>query len=129
MDLNKILKIIIFGFVVWIIPTIATFLVSYLNELYIFDIVAAVTIAAPVIVFTYLYFVEINTHFLIEGVTIAVVWLAISIVLDILLIFIGISQTNLVEYAITVVPLYIIIPAITIGFGLYNDQMAETSIN
>lgn len=129
MDLNKILKIIIFGFVVWIIPTIATFLVSYLNELYIFDIVAAVTIAAPVIVFTYLYFVEINTHFLIEGVTIAVVWLAISIVLDILLIFIGISQTNLVEYAITIVPLYIIIPAITIGFGLYNDQMAETSIN
>ncbi|HEY0196344.1 MAG TPA: hypothetical protein VGC02_02105 [Methanobacterium sp.] len=129
MDLNKILKIIIFGFVVWIIPTIATFLVSYLNELYIFDIVAAVAIAAPVIVFAYLYFVEINTYFIMEGVTIAVAWLAISIVLDIVLIFIGISQTNLIEYAITVVPLYIIIPAITIGLGLYNDQMAETSIN
>lgn len=98
---------------------------SYLNVLYYFDVVAALAIAITVIVFSYLYFKDKTTHLIREGVTIAVMWLLITLVLDVLLIYLGISDVSLIEYAITVLPLYIIIPAITLGFGLYKNQMTQ----
>jgi hypothetical protein len=120
---NKVFRIIIFGLIVWLIPTIVTLLVSYSNGLYLFDVISAIAIAATVIVFTYLYFKDIQNKYIKEGVIIGIVWLLISLILDIILIFLGITKLSLNEYAIYVAPLYIIIPAITIGFGLYKDQM------
>ncbi len=123
--MNKILKVVGFGFIVWLIPTIVTFFLSYINAFYFFDVITSVTIAVTVIVFTYLYFKDITTHFFREGVIIGVVAVVISFVLDVVLIFLGVSEVSLLEYAVTILPLYIIIPAITIGFGLYKDQMTE----
>lgn len=125
---NKIFKIIIFGLIVWLIPTLVTLLISYLNELYLFDVISAIAIAVTVIVFAYLYFKDIQSHFIKEGVIIGIVWLLISLILDIILIFLGITKLSLNEYAIYVAPLYIIIPAITIGFGLYKDQMVSEDL-
>lgn len=126
MDLNnKILKIIGFGFIVWLIPTVITLIVSYLNGLYYFDVISAVAIAITVIVFTYLYFKDVSVHFIREGVILGLVWLVMSIVLDVVLIFLGINKLSLMEYTVYVIPLYIVLPAITIGFGLYKGQMAE----
>lgn len=125
MDLNKILKIIGFGFIVWIIPTIVTYLAPFIGALSFFDLFAAVSIAVGVVVASYFYFEGITVHFIREGITIAILWLAITLVLDMLLIFLGISEANLIEYAVTILPLYVIIPAITVGFGLYLDQMAS----
>ncbi len=125
---NKIFKIIIFGLIVWLIPTLVTLLISYLNELYLFDVISAIAIAVTVIVFAYLYFKDIQSHFIKEGVIIGIVWLLISLILDIILIFLGITKLSLNEYAIYVAPLYIIIPAITIGFGLYKDLMGSEDL-
>ncbi|MCE5214954.1 MAG: hypothetical protein LLF83_09585 [Methanobacterium sp.] len=126
--MNKIFKILIFGLIVWIIPTLITLLVSYLNGLYLFDVISAIAIAVTVIVFVYLYFKDITAQYIKEGIIIGIVWLVISIVLDIVLILLGITKLSLNEYAIYIAPLYIIIPAITIGFGLYKDQMANGDI-
>jgi len=38
------------------------------------------------------------------------------------LIIVGVTKLSLDNYVIYVAPVYIIIPAITIGFGLYKDQ-------
>jgi hypothetical protein len=121
--MNKILKITGFGFIVWLIPTIITLLVSYLEFMSFFDVVSALAIAITVIVFTYLYFRDINVDLVKEGVIIGIVWLIMSLILDIVLIYLGITKLSLMEYAIYVAPLYVIVPAITIGFGLYKDQM------
>lgn len=121
--MNKNLKIIGYGFIVWLIPTLITLSVSYLNVLSFFDVISAIAIAVTVIIFSYLYFKDIHAHFTKEGVIIGLVWLVISIVLDIALIFLGITQLTLTAYAINVAPLYIIIPAVTIGFGLYKEEM------
>lgn len=123
--MNKTLKIIIFGLVVWLLPSIVTLLISHRNEFYLFDVISALSIALTVIMFSYLYFKSINTHFIREGVIIGLVWLFISLILDVLLIFLGITKLSLIQYAIYIAPLYIIVPAITIGFGLYNDQMGN----
>ena len=125
MGLKKILQIIFFGLIVWLIPTIVTYFVSDVSSKQIFDLVASVAISGSVVVFSYIYFKDITSHFIREGIILAAVWLVITIVLDALLIFLGISTATLFEHAISVIPLYVIIPAITIGFGLYLDHMTE----
>lgn len=125
MDLKKILEIIGFGLIVWLIPTIVTYFAADTGSVQFFDFVASAAIAGSAVVLSFLYFKDITSHFIREGIILAAVWLVITLVLDVVLIFLGISKTSLLEYAITVVPLYVIIPAITIGFGLYLDQMME----
>lgn len=120
--MNKNLKIIIFGLLIWLIPTIISFLISYLNILSLFDIIVAVVVAATVIGFSYLYFKDIDGNFVREGIIIGVIWVLVSIILDLVLIIVGVTKLSLANYAIYVAPVYIIIPAITIGFGLYKDQ-------
>lgn len=123
--MNKSLKILGFGLIVWVIPTIITLLASYFGGPYLFDVISAVSITISVIVFAYIYFRDITTHFIREGVTIGIVWVIISLVLDVVLIFLNINKVSLMEYAVYIAPLYIIIPAITIGLGLYRNQMDE----
>lgn len=120
--MNKNLKIIIFGLLIWLIPTIISFLISYLNILSLFDIIVAVVVAATVIGFSYLYFKDIDGNFVREGIIIGVIWVLVSIILDLVLIIVGVTKLSLDNYVIYVAPVYIIIPAITIGFGLYKDQ-------
>ncbi|BDZ67317.1 hypothetical protein [Methanobacterium ferruginis] len=125
MKLNKIFKLIGLGFIIWLIPTLATLLVSYLEVLNYYDIVSSVSIAVTVIALTYLYFRDINENYLKEGIICGVVWLVISIILDIVLIFLGINKVTLMQYLTDITPIYIVIPVITIGLGLYRGQMTE----
>ena len=129
MDFKKILEIIGFGFIVWLIPTIVTYFASDAGSVQLYDFTASVAIGGSAVVLSYIYFKDITSHFVREGVILAIVWVLTTIVLDVVLIYLGISKTSLIEYAVTIVPLYVIIPAITIGFGLYLDQMvANVSI-
>lgn len=108
---------------VWFIPTITTLLFSYLSGMFLFDVISAVAIALTVIVFAYMYFKGVDGHYLKEGIVVGVVWLIISVVLDIVLILVGVTKLTLFQYIIYVAPLYVIVPAITIGFGLYWEQI------
>lgn len=124
--MNKNLKIILFGFLVWLIPSLITVTLAFFSDaLNIFEIVSAVVIAVTVIMFSFLYFSDINANFIKEGVLIGAVWLIISVVLDLLLIAAGISQLSFTSYIMYAAPLYVIIPAITIGLGLYMNQMKQ----
>jgi hypothetical protein len=121
--MNKNAKIINYGLLVWLIPSLITVISGpFLVAINIFEIISAVAIAVTVMVFSYLYLKGITENFIKESVLVGISWLIISIVLDIILILLGISQLTLTNYAMYVAPLYIIIPAITIGLGLYMNQ-------
>ena len=111
MNLNKILKILGFGFLVWLIPTLVTLSVSYINIMSYYDVISSVAIAVTVIVFAHLYFMDLNKNYVQAGIITGIVWLVISIVLDIVLIFLGINKVTLMEYMIYMASIYIIIPA------------------
>ncbi len=125
--MNKNVKIINYGLLTWLIPSLITVILSsFLAAINIFEIVSAVAIAVTVILFSYLYFKGINENFVKEGLLIGIIWLIISIILDLILIAVGISQLNLTSYVVYVAPLYIIIPVITLGFGLYMNKIRDT---
>jgi len=125
MDWKNILKIIVYGFIIWLIPTIITYVTSFTSGMYLFDVISALSIALTVIVFSYLYFKDADFHLIRTGIILGMVWLIISIVLDIVLVLLGITKLTLTQYLFYVAPIYIIIPAVTLGFGLYKDQMSE----
>jgi len=121
--MNKNAKIINYGLLVWLIPSLITVILgSFSAAMNIFEIVSAAAIAVTVIVFSYFYFRGITKNFIKEGVLIGITWLIINIVLDIIMVLLGISELRLNSYMLYVAPLYIIIPAITIGLGLYMNQ-------
>ena len=126
--MNKNLKIVNYGLLVWLIPSLVSVTSAFFSgAMNVFEIVSATAIAVTVIVFSYLYLNSLNASFVKEGVLIGISWLILSIVLDLILITAGISQLNLTNYAMYVAPMYIIIPAVTIGLGLYMNRAHNTS--
>jgi hypothetical protein len=121
--MNKNLKIVGYGFLVWLIPSLITVVLEFFSNVFlIFEIISAAAIAITVITFSYLYLKGINANFIKEGVLVGVIWLIISILLDLLMITVGITQIGLTSYAMYVAPLYIIILAVNIGLGAYMGQ-------
>jgi len=119
----KILKLIGYGFLVWLIPTIITSaLIIFPNITYLFDIVSALSLIISAAVFSYLYFKEVNINFIKEGIITGITWLILSIVFDLIMIIVGISTISLTSYALLVAPLYVIIPVITVSYGLHLDH-------
>ena len=118
--MNKNLKIVLFGFLIWLIPFAASFFIYPLKvPMYsLFESVMSVLIAIAAIIFSYLYFKDIKTNFVMEGIITGIVWFIIAIVID-LLMFMPASpmHMNFTDYMMTIGVKYLIIPIVTVGTG------------
>ncbi len=118
--MNKNLKIVLFGFLIWLIPFAASFFIYSLKApMYsLFESVMSVLIAIASIIFSYLYFKDIKTNFVMEGIITGIAWFIIAIVID-LLMFMPASpmHMNFADYMMTVGVKYLIIPVVTVGNG------------
>lgn len=118
--MNKYLKIIIFGFVVWLVPFIVSFFIYPLktagNPL--FESIMPLTLTIMVVALAYLYLKTLETDFIKESVLIGVSWFVINIIID-LIMFSPPSpmQMTITNYMMDIGITYLIIPVITIGMG------------
>lgn len=125
--MNKNLKIVLFGFLVWLIPFAASFFIYPLKApMYsLFESIMSVLIAAAAIILSYLYFKGIKTNFVVEGILTGIVWFIIAIIID-LLMFMPASpmHMNFTDYMMTVGIKYLIIPVVTVGTGYLAQNKA-----
>ena len=116
--MNKNLKIVLFGFLVWLIPFMVSFFIYPLKTpMYsLFESIMSLLIAVAAVIFSYFYFKDIGANFVREGVVTGIVWFIIAIVID-LVMFLPASpmHMNFTEYMMTVGVKYLIIPVVTIG--------------
>jgi len=118
--MNKYLKIILFGFLVWLVPFVVSVFIYPLktagNPL--FESIMPLVITIMVVVLAYLYLKNIKTDFIREGVIIGMAWFIINIAIDLVL-FLPPSpmQMSLANYMKDIGITYLMIPIITIGFG------------
>jgi hypothetical protein len=123
--MNKYLKMILFGFLVWLVPFVVSFFIYPLktagNPL--FESIMPLTLTIIVVALAYLYLKNIETGFIKEGVMIGVVWFVINIAID-LVMFLPPSpmQMTLTNYMMDVGITYLMIPVITIGMGYLLDS-------
>ena len=118
--MNKYVKIVLFGFLTWLIAFAISFVVFPFKALDrgLFESVMAVTVAGLAVLFAILYLRAVNAGFLKEGVLIGGVWFLVNIVIDLFL-FLPPSpmQMSLGAYMTDIGLTYLIYPIVTIGFG------------
>lgn len=118
--MNKTVKLILYGFLIWLVPFLASLVIfplkTSMNPL--FESIMPVIITITVVTFTYMYFKPLLGNYISEGVKVGLIWIIISLAIDLLL-FLPPSpmQMSLTSYIMDIGITYLMIPIITIGSG------------
>jgi len=123
--MHSLKKSILFGFLVWLMPFIVAFLMYPIHESNrpLFESIMPVVITLSVVVFTYLYFKKVEKNIVAEGAKLGIIFLLISIVIDLIL-FMPDSpmHMNLINYIADIGLTYLMIPVITVGMAYAIDR-------
>jgi hypothetical protein len=124
-EMNKYLKIVGFGFLIWLIPFLVSFLIFSLREENrpLFESIMPVVLTIVVLIFSILYFVKLDNDFIGQGILIGVVWIVINIIID-LVMFLPESewQMSFTDYMMDIGLTYLIILLIPIGIGILLEK-------
>jgi hypothetical protein len=123
-------KAILWGLVVWLIPFVVAVLIFPLKQNCrpLFESIMPVTLAAVVVFCAAWYFRRVQGAFVRQGILLGVIWLGMSVLIDLpLMLSPPISMTPL-DYAADVGSTYLIMPVITVGiaFAARNGGKASS---
>ena len=126
--MKKILNIILFGFLSWLIP-FATSFPFYTREgkliidIFLFKSIMIVIGSISMMFLLIFYFKNIKTDYFKEGFIVGFIWFSINILLD-LVILIPMSRMSIPDYFMQIGIRYFVIPAmcITVGAVLRNNK-------
>lgn len=126
--MNKYLKIIIFGLLMWLVPFAISFLVFPLKTSMrpLFESIMPLILTIVVVTLSYYYMKNLDTNFVREGILIGIVWCIISIAID-LVMFLPVSPMHMsfADYMMDIGLTYVMIPVITIGMGYLLSSKLE----
>jgi len=125
--MNKYFRNVLYGFLAWLIPFVASF--SFYSEegltidIFLFKSIMIVVGSISAAILLVSYFKKISTAYLKEGIIVGVAWFGINILLD-LLILIPMSGMSITDYFTQIGIRYLVIPAmsITVGASLANRK-------
>ncbi len=122
--MKSIKKALLYGFLVWLIPFIVAILLSSVRKHNrpLFESIMPVVITISAVPFLILYFSKLQAHFLKEAVLLGIIWLAISLILDLLLFMEGPMKMPFADYMMDIGLTYLMIPTISIGFGCLLEK-------
>lgn len=126
--MNKYLKMVIFGFLVWLVPFLASLLFynssgKLIIDVFLFKSIMIVVGSVTGAVLLILYFKKIHNNYFNEGIVLGLSWFAINILMDLLVIVIILGMP-VGDYFTRIGISYIVIPvmAITVGTALANKE-------
>ena len=125
--MKKYLKVGLFGFLTWLIAFVVAVLIFPLrtSQRPLFESIMPIVITLAVVFFAILYFKNLKTGFLQEGLLLGVAWLLINVIIDLPLFLLeSPMKMSFAEYMMDIGVTYLIIPVITIGFGFLLQQKA-----
>ena len=127
--MKSIKKVLLYGFLLWLVPFIISFLMYPLksSNRVLWESIMSVVIAIAAVIFSILYLANLQTNFLKEAALIGIIWLAISIILDLFLFMEGSMKMPAGEYIMDIGLTYLMIPVICIGFGYLLQKKRENS--
>jgi hypothetical protein len=120
--------IIMFGFLIWLIPFGFSFFIFSLRDLNrpLFESIMPVVLTLTVVFFSIRYFGKISRGFIEEGIFIGIIWLVISLVIDLTL-FLPESpmQMTLSDYIMDIGITYLIILIIPVSSGYLMEKTCD----
>lgn len=120
--MNKLIKIILYGIIIWLVPFIASFAFvdsggNYTIPETFFKSIMVVAGALTGVVLSVSYFSGVKKNYFGEGVVIGVIWLAINLSLDLAMVYGGFFKMSPAQYFTDIGLRYLSIPIYTIGMG------------
>lgn len=117
--MRRTLRIILFGFLMWLIPFIVSFPIFTLRESNraLFESIMPVVVTISVVFLAILHLRKTGADFLKEGFIIGIVWYFICIVIDLLMFMWGPMKMSFGQYMADIGLTYVIIPTVTVGYG------------
>jgi len=124
--MNKYLKIAFFGFLVWLIPFVASLFFytsggKLIIDIFLFKAIMIVVGSVSGAVLLVYYFKKVHMDYFKEGIILGVVWFGINILLD-LMVLVSIFGMPIADYFTRIGIGYFVIPVmcITVGTALSN---------
>ena len=116
--MNEIVKIVLFGIGVWLVPFALGVLIFPLKEssAALFDSIMAVAVSVAAVIFGLLYLRRINSDLKTAAIRAGLTWLLICLIIDIPLFTLGFGM-SLWEYTVDIGVTYLIIPVTLYGLG------------
>jgi len=118
--MNKYVKLVGFGFLIWLIPFLVSFVIFPLRDANrpLFESIMPIILVLTVMIISGLYFKKIEKESLKEGLIAGVLWFVLSLVIDLML-FLPASpmQMSFSDYMMDIGLTYLIILMIPIGIG------------
>lgn len=130
--MKKYLKNVLYGFLAWLIPFVASFF-FYSKEgltidIFLFKSIMIVVGSISAAILLVLYFKKISTAYLKEGIIVGIVWFGINILLD-LLILIPMSGMSIADYFTQIGIRYLVMPAMSITVGKSLENLSNSIIS
>ena len=118
---------LIYGFILWVVPfAVAMALFQVRNQQRpLFESIMPVVLVICALVLADLYLRNLEHNFVREGIQVGLIWLLISIGLDLLMFLWGPMQMSLADYMMDIGFTYLIYPAITMGMGTLLAQREQ----
>jgi len=123
--MNKYIKLVGFGFFIWLIPFLISLLILPVrNEnRVLFESIMPVVVVFIVVVFSLLYFKKLEKNLVQEGIITGIIWFLISILID-LIMFLPETpwHMSIIDYMMDIGLTYLIILIIPIGSGFLLNK-------
>lgn len=115
---------------IWLVPfVVAIALLQVRNtQRPLFESIMSVVLAVCATVLANHYFRRLEGRFVREGLLLGLLWLLVSIVLDLLMFMWGPMQMSFAAYLMDIGVTYLIYPAITVGIGYLLEQRQRLAI-
>ena len=120
----------LYGFLLWLIPFVVSLLLFPIRsaERPLFESIMPVILSVLCVLFANLYFRTLESGFVRERVILGVLWLVISVVIDLPLLTSNPINMSFAEYIKDIGLVYLIFPTITIGFGYLLEVRREAKV-
>ncbi|MGD0711353.1 MAG: hypothetical protein ABR968_09245 [Bacteroidales bacterium] len=124
--MKKYIKLSLFGLLTWLIPFIVGFFfytregVLLISPLFFKSIMIAISSLLATILLVQ-YFKKITSNYVSEGITIGLIWLAINILLDII-VLVPMAKMTFINYFSNIGLSYVMIPAMSIAVGFVSEN-------
>lgn len=118
-----------YGILVWLIPFAVAFAAVGFKESWrsLFESIMAVTVAAVVVLLALWYFRRVAQPTAREGVLLGLIWLAISVLIDLPLMLSPPINYSPQEYVADIGVTYLMMPVITAGIGRAASLSADSA--
>lgn len=125
--MNRYLKMVSFGFTLWLIPFISGFPFvdstgNFLISETFFKSIMIVISSLVGVVLAVKYFRDVEVDYVKEGVILGIVWLVINLGIDLIFVSTGFFPLSVVQYFTDIGLRYLSMPIYTVGIGKVLEQ-------